>query len=77
MADDDPLCPVNPKDLARTIAFALSHRAGRTSHRNDAMAYRIAGEAIAEQFRLSGLVVMQKPQRVAGPAIPTHPRRDE
>ena len=61
MADPDNLTPVDPRDLAEALAFALRFHGRKRVHSADEIMAEIAVKRLIEHLTLDGFVVLKLP----------------
>jgi hypothetical protein len=66
MPDSDKLKPVEPRDLADAIAFALRFEGRKRVHHADEYMAAIAAERVVRHLERAGFVVLKRPPAVGG-----------
>jgi hypothetical protein len=69
MPDADNLTPADPRDLAISIALALTSGSRLAKVQSAEVLATVVAERVVEQLERSGFVVMRRPPGVGGAAL--------
>jgi hypothetical protein len=69
MPDADKLMPADPRDLAISIALALTSGSRLAKVQSAEVLATVVAERVVEQLERSGFVVMKRPPEVGGAAL--------